>query len=124
MANKKRVVYTQTGPVEWSEADLEACDKASRKRLAHAQKDKLLAVDGPVVRLKLTVRGSFSHDAQDMLKSLVNIHWHGKAYAPEEASEGLKKAHNMNRSQEFHLPIQYNLETGEVTVDVPHAKGV
>lgn len=115
-------ILTRIGEVAVSLADLLSYDKTARRQLTNAKRAKTVRVCDNTVHFKVLSRCTLPTEMQTLLRHLVNIHKHGKAYAPDddEIDRDFERVHaQISRGQGFVLPVKFNLDTGELTLDLP-----
>jgi len=111
-------ILTRNGEITLSPTELAKYDKDALRQLAKAKRSKTIRVDENIVRLKLRVRGTLPDELQTLLRHLANIRKHGKAYAPDECVGSFAEVHHrIAISREFVLGVQFDLDTGEMSVD-------
>jgi hypothetical protein len=113
-------ILTRAGEVMFGVAELAGYDKDARRQLTRAKRAKTVHVDENVVHLKVPVKCVLPAELQTLLRHLANIRKHGKAYAPEEVERDFEEVHHrIARSHGFLLPVKFDLDTGELTIDWP-----
>lgn len=114
-------LLTRTGEIELSAADLARYDRGARREITKAKRAGQIRVEGNVVDLTLRVQGTLSHDMQSLLRHLVNLRNHGKAYASEESGGRYGEVHHrIGISRSFLLRVKFDLDTGEMLVNFDH----
>ena len=120
-------VYTRQGPVEYTPEDMAGFDAAAKKQLASAKRKKVLRVEDGFAYFSVSAEFHLSHDMQTLIKSLVNLEFHGKTYAAEgpfppetEADKQYHETHHrIGIGYRRSIPVKFNLKTGELLFDLP-----
>lgn len=113
-------ILTRDGEQVLSAAELAEYDNTARTQITRAKRAKLIRADKHKAYFETTVRCTLSPEIQKLLRHLVNIRKHDKAYAPEEVDDDFERLHHqINISRELTLPVEFDLKTGRLLIDWP-----
>jgi len=98
---------------------LDRYDNAARREITLAKRAEVIRVNDSVAYFNLRVQGTLPSEIQTLLRSLVNLRKHGKAYAPEAVDGAFTETHHrIANGREFNLSVRFDLDTGEMTIDL------
>lgn len=111
-------ILTRHGEVSLSKRDLAAYDFAGRRQVATAKRKKQIQVENGIAYFTVGAKVNLPHEIVNLLRALVNLEYHDKAWAAETTTPEYEDAHHSTtRGHVLNLDVQFNLKTGELTLD-------
>lgn len=105
---------------ETKEKQLMEYDESVKKIITKAKRKKALKVEDGYAVFSVKTKFIIPSEMQTLLRALVNIEAHGKAWALDDGGEKYKAIHHrISYSYERELKVKFDLKTGEVTISVP-----